>query len=118
MENGFLAGTWRDGRRGVGQGMGMLVPAELAGHLQGVNEERSAVVVEVAAWKEGADCETARRSRTPKAAVTPLTFVEMSAPVKSEPNEIVFPSGVRVRVSASVDSEAPDRVIAALDGRR
>lgn len=59
----------------------------------------------------------ARRSRTPKAAVTPLTFVEMSAPVKSEPIEIVFPSGVRVRVSASVDSEALGRVIAALEGR-
>ena len=60
----------------------------------------------------------ARRSRTPKAVVTPLTFVEMSTPVKSEPIEIVFPSGIRVWVSASVDAEALGRVIAALEGRR
>ena len=60
----------------------------------------------------------ARRPRKSKAVVTPLTFVEMSAPVKSEPIEIEFPSGVRVRVSASVDAEALGRVIAAVEGRR
>jgi hypothetical protein len=57
---------------------------------------------------------TKRRRKTAKVAVSPLTFVEMSSPVRSEPIEIVFPSGVRVRVPVSADAAALTRVIQAL----
>lgn len=48
--------------------------------------------------KASAAAATKRRKKTAKVAVTPLTFVEMTAPVQGEPIEIVFPRGVRVRV--------------------
>lgn len=61
---------------------------------------------------------TKHQKKTGKVAVSPLTFVEMTAPVRSEPIEIVFPSGVRVRVPVSADAAALTRVIQALGTSR
>jgi hypothetical protein len=57
-----------------------------------------------------------KRSR--KEVVSPLTFVEMSAPVRNEPIEIVLPSGVRIRVASNFDAAALGRVLDALGGRQ
>ena len=66
--------------------------------------------------KEATREKAPKRSR--KGAVSPLTFVEMSAPVRNEPIEIVLPSGVRIRVASNFDAAALDRVLDALGGRQ
>jgi hypothetical protein len=59
-----------------------------------------------------------KRSRARKVALTPMTFVEMSAPTRADVLEVVLSSGVRVRVPAPVDSEALSRVLDVLEKRR
>jgi hypothetical protein len=59
-----------------------------------------------------------KRSRTRKVALSQMTFVEMSAPGRSDALEIVLPSGVRIRVPAPVDSDALGRVLDMLEKRR
>jgi hypothetical protein len=59
-----------------------------------------------------------RRAKARKVAVAPMTFVEMSAPAPSSALEIVLPSDVRIRVPASVDSDALGRVLDVLEKRR
>ena len=58
-----------------------------------------------------------RRAKPRKVALSPMTFVEMSATARSDALEIVLPSGVRIRVSAPVDSEALGRVLDVLGKR-
>jgi hypothetical protein len=68
----------------------------------------------------------ARRSSRPvrsKRAVTtttvsPLTFVEMSAPLHGDPLEVVLRGGVRVRVPVNFDAAALGRLLDVLDARR
>jgi len=52
------------------------------------------------------------------AAVSPLTFVEMSAALRGEPFEIVLANGSRIRVPVEFDADALDRLVQALDKRR
>jgi hypothetical protein len=59
-----------------------------------------------------------RRPKTRKLGLSPMTFVEMSAPAQAGALEIVLPSGVRVRVSTPVDSDALGRVLDVLEKRR
>jgi hypothetical protein len=59
-----------------------------------------------------------RRRRKAKASLSPMTFVEMSAPARSDVLEVVLPSGFRIRVPAPVDSDALGRVLDVLDKRR
>jgi hypothetical protein len=59
-----------------------------------------------------------RRQKTVKVALSPMTFVEMSARARSDVLEIVLPSGVRIRVPAPVDSDALGRVLDVLEKRR
>jgi hypothetical protein len=61
---------------------------------------------------------TRRRQKTRKVALSPMTFVEMSAPAQSNTLEIVLPSGVRIRVPGQVDSAALGQVLDALEKRR
>jgi hypothetical protein len=58
-----------------------------------------------------------RAKRSRKAAVSPLTFVEMSTTARSEPMEIVLVSGVRVRVAADFDAAALARLISVVEPR-
>ena len=51
-------------------------------------------------------------------ATVELTFVEMAAPLRSEPIEIVFPNDVRARVPVGVDTTALTRVLEALGKAR
>ena len=50
--------------------------------------------------------------------VTPLTFVEMTAAVTSEPLEVVLPSSVRIRVPSTFDAPALGRLLDVLEHRR
>ncbi len=59
-----------------------------------------------------------RRPKARKVALSPMTFVEMSAPSWADVLEIVLQSGVRVRVPAPVDSDALVRVLDVLEKRR
>lgn len=59
-----------------------------------------------------------RRAKPRKVALSPMTFVEVGTPAQPAALEIVLPSGVRIRVSAQVDSEALGRVLSALEKRR
>jgi hypothetical protein len=61
---------------------------------------------------------TQRRPRARKVALSPMTFVEMSAPARSDALELVLPSGVRILVRAPVDSDALGRVLDVLEKRR
>jgi hypothetical protein len=59
-----------------------------------------------------------RRPKARRVPLSPMTFVEMSAPAASGALEIVLPSGVRIRVPAGVDSDALGRVLDVLEKRR
>ena len=48
------------------------------------------------------------------AAVSPLTFVEMTGAVRPEPIDIVLTSGVRLRVPQDFDAAAFERLLGAL----
>jgi hypothetical protein len=56
--------------------------------------------------------------RTEAAALSPLTFVEMTSAVRSEPIEIVLASGERLRVPQAFDDAALERVLDVLARRR
>jgi transposase len=58
------------------------------------------------------------RRASAKAAISPLTFVEMSATPTREPLEVVLASGARIRVPADFDSTALGRLVELLDKRR
>lgn len=60
-----------------------------------------------------------KRARKARTAVSPLTFVEMAppAPIHNEPLEVVFPSGVRIRVPVDFDAGTLGRLIAVVDKR-
>lgn len=61
----------------------------------------------------------AQKKRAIAPAVSPLTFVEMSAPSRNaEPFEVLLPSGVSVRVPASFDASTLERLISVLEARR
>jgi hypothetical protein len=70
-------------------------------------------------WRLGEkwDAPRDRRTRSSKA-VSPLTFVELSAPARSEPFEVVLRSGVRIRVATDFDAEALRRLVGVLDGEK
>jgi hypothetical protein len=59
-----------------------------------------------------------RPSRAKKIGISPVTFVEMPSVKATEPIEIVFPSGVRVRVPVGVDSDSIARVLGVLEKHR
>ena len=59
-----------------------------------------------------------RQRKTRRIALSPMTFVEMSAPARSDALEIVLPSGVRLRIPAPVDSDALGQVLDVLEKRR
>ncbi len=50
--------------------------------------------------------------------MSPLTFVEMSAAVRGEPLELVFPNGLCIRVPSGFDAGALDRLLDVLSKRR
>lgn len=50
--------------------------------------------------------------------VSPLTFVEMSAPLQGDPLEVVLRGGVRVRVPVNFDAAALGRLLDVLDARQ
>lgn len=68
-------------------------------------------------WKLGSTshAETATAKRQP---MSPLTFVEMTAPVQRAPIEVALAGGVRVIVPPDFDDAALERVLAVLDRRR
>ena len=70
--------------------------------------------------KEGETQEASprRRRRAKKVGISPVTFVEMSSPSAADPIEIVFPSGVRVRVPTGADTDSIARVLGALEKHR
>ena len=63
-----------------------------------------------------------RRSAAPvtktPAAISPLTFVEMSAVVESDRLEVVLPSTIRVRVRPGFDGATLARLLDVLEARR
>jgi hypothetical protein len=59
-----------------------------------------------------------QRRRSRKASLSPMTFVEMAPRAPAESLEIVWPSGVRIRVPADVDPSALGRVLDVLEKRR
>lgn len=61
-------------------------------------------------WKLGSE-------PTPRS-LTPLTFVEMTAPLRGEPLEVVLPSGVRIRVPVDFDAVALGRLLRVLGEHR
>ncbi len=69
---------------------------------------------------------TARRRRPhamSKAAPTtpstpPLTFVEMTASIATEPLEVVLPSSIRIRVPSSFEASTLGRLLDVLEQRR
>jgi hypothetical protein len=68
--------------------------------------------------KKGQAQPAKRRARRKKTAVSPMTFVEMAAPVRSELLEVVFPSGIRLRVPGAFDAGMLARVVEVLEKRR
>jgi hypothetical protein len=60
---------------------------------------------------------TRRRTRKPKSApsVSPMTFVEVSAPSAREPLEVVLASGRRIRVPSSFDAPTLERLLVILE---
>jgi hypothetical protein len=73
-------------------------------------------------WQLGRKVETEksplRRRRAKEVGISPVTFVEMSNPKAVDPIEVVFPSGVRVRVPVGVDSDSLARVLGVLEKQR
>jgi hypothetical protein len=66
-------------------------------------------------WKLG----SARRAPATKAATpSPLTFVELAAPMQREALELVLASGAVVRVPADFDETALARLLDVLERRR
>ena len=53
-----------------------------------------------------------------KPVISPLTFVEMTAAIASEPLEVVLPSTVRVRVPRGFDTTTLVRLLDVLEARR
>lgn len=58
-----------------------------------------------------------RRSRKSTAAVTPLTFVEMTSVVAAEPIEVVLTTGVRIRLPANFEATSFERLLGVLERR-
>jgi transposase-like protein len=78
-------------------------------------------------WKwrlasEAAGRGPARRSPTRKprisAAPSPLTFLEMTSPVRSEALEVVLPTSIRIRVPPDFDAAALGRLLGVLEQHR
>jgi transposase len=59
-----------------------------------------------------------RKERKLKTALSPMTFVEMAQRLGTGVLEIVWPSGVTIRVPADVDPGALARVIEVIEKRR
>jgi hypothetical protein len=59
-----------------------------------------------------------RRARRKKTVVSPMTFVEMAAPARTDLLEVVFPSGIRLRVPGALDADMLARVVELLEKRR
>lgn len=68
-------------------------------------------------WKLGSE-PAPKASRGASEALTPLTFVEMTAPLRGEPLEVVLPSGVRIRVPVDFDAVALGRLLDVLGEHR
>lgn len=60
---------------------------------------------------------TKRNKRSSETALSPLSFVEMAAPLRREPIEIVLPSGLRIRVPVDFDVAALGRLVDVLETR-
>lgn len=64
----------------------------------------------------------ARRTTLPIArplpAISPLTFVEMTASTETDPLEVVLPSEVRIRVRPGFDAATLGRLLDVLEARR
>ena len=58
-----------------------------------------------------------RKRRSAETALSPLSFVEMSAPLRGEPIEIVLPSGLRIRVPVDFDLASLGRLVGVLEAR-
>jgi hypothetical protein len=65
-------------------------------------------------WRLGAEA----RKRSKKAAMSPLTFVEMTTAMQREPFEIVLAGGARVRVPLDFDETMLTRLLDVLERRR
>jgi hypothetical protein len=66
-------------------------------------------------WRFGAE---ARKRFKKAAAVSPLTFVEMTTAMQREPLEIVLAGGARVRVPLDFDEAMLARLLDVLERRR
>ena len=66
------------------------------------------------AWRLKSKRDSAARAAS---AVSPLTFVEMTTSVPSEPLEVVLMSGVRIRLAPDFDADAMKRLLDVLDRR-
>jgi hypothetical protein len=64
---------------------------------------------------EGAAEAVARTART--AEVSPLTFVEMTGAMRSEPLEVVLACGVRIRVPSDFDASTLERLLDVVERR-
>jgi hypothetical protein len=53
-----------------------------------------------------------------KAAMSPLTFVEVTRAVQSDPIEVVLPSGVRLRIPPDFEAAAVERLLDVFAERR
>ena len=60
----------------------------------------------------------ASRPSVERAAVSPVTFVEMPAPGATETLEVVLPTSIRIRVPAGFDAAALGRLLGVLEQRR
>jgi len=74
-------------------------------------------------WRLKKPARADERSRAGKKAVKsiampPLTFLEMTPALRSEPLEVVLVSGCRVRLHADFDAAALRRLLDVLEGRR
>jgi hypothetical protein len=58
------------------------------------------------------------RHRAKTAAVSPLTFVEMTARSTAEALEVVLPTSIRIRVPPDFDAAALGRLLGVLEQRR
>ena len=65
-------------------------------------------------WRLGAES----RKRSKKAAMSPLTFVEMTTAMQREPLEIVLEGGARVRVPQDFDEATLARLLDVFEQRR
>jgi len=70
-------------------------------------------------WRLGKprDWDDRRARHSPAASVPPLTFVEMTAAMPSEPLEVVLASGLRVRVPADFDVPTLERLLEVVERR-